>query len=423
MDFKEVLKDAIKNNTKIIVTGKSGWGKSEMIRQVAEELGYELVDFRLSEILPEDLVGIPKLREDYYEYVPPRWLYNIVNNPDKKYLLFLDEITQGTPEVLNITYKIFDKVTKVGDYELPNVAVVGATNYKDESDYINELPQPLKNRACMIELNHSTKIYVDYLVNKYKDKFSKMDSSTRTEVKHLLSSIINDSNPRSTDKAIELINNNCMKELVIPYIGYNYYTALRGYMLSPDEKQATALSGLEKATLDLNNGFMLIHGKRFDIDEPIDLKVRYNLTDEEYQIVINKFTTDYVNKGTNNKDVIYSILKYSDTPITGELFSDLLADSAMFNIQTYMKKMNLQPKGDEFITATIDQIELMCETANITQTEFFRIIGSNIQYVAPTILDKYNKNIDWELYARLYKNNRIGVNKFKALNKYFNQYI
>ena len=70
-----------------------------MIQQVAEELGLKLIDFRLSEVLPEDIVGIPKVKDDYYEYVPPKWLYDVVNNPDKKYLLFLDEITQGTPEV------------------------------------------------------------------------------------------------------------------------------------------------------------------------------------------------------------------------------------------------------------------------------------------------------------------------------------
>ena len=107
LNFKEILKEAIKNNTKIIITGRSGYGKSEMVAQVAEELGMELIDFRLSEVLPEDLVGIPKVKDDYYEYVPPKWLYDVVSNPDKKYLLFLDEITQVTPEVLNICYKIF----------------------------------------------------------------------------------------------------------------------------------------------------------------------------------------------------------------------------------------------------------------------------------------------------------------------------
>lgn len=422
MDFKEILKDAIKNNAKIIVTGRSGYGKSEMIKQVAEEIGYELIDFRLSEILPEDLVGIPKLREDYYEYVPPRWLYEVVNHPEKNYLLFLDEITQGTPEVLNITYKIFDKVTKVGNYELPNVAVVGATNYSDESNYLNELPIPLKNRACMIELNHSSKIYVDYLMNKYKDKFSTLDSNAKSEITNTLKQIIADSNPRSTDKAIELISNNCAKELIIPYIGYNNYTALRGYLLNTTI-DASTLTGLEKAEIDLNNGFMSVHGKRFDIEEPIDLKVKYNLSDEEYQAVHEKFYTDYSNKGNNNKGVIYQLLNYSDRPIGGDEFHNILNDCSMFNINTYMKKMRLQPKGDEFIQATIEQIGVMCEAMQYTIKDFFEKIGSNIQYVSIEILDKYNDSINWQLYAELYKANRIGKSKYDALNKYFKQYI
>jgi len=425
MDFKEILKDAIKNNAKIIVTGRSGYGKSEMIKQVAEEIGYELIDFRLSEILPEDLVGIPKLRDDYYEYVPPRWLYDVVQNPDKKYLLFLDEITQGTPEVLNITYKIFDKVTKVGNYELPNVAVVGATNYSDESNYLNELPQPLKNRACMIELNHSSKIYVDYLMNKYKDIFVSLDANTKSEMKNTLKTIIADSNPRSTDKAIELIKNNCVKELVIPYIGYNNYTALRGYLLNTTV-DASTLGGLEKAEIDLTNGFMSVHGKRYDIEEPIDLKVKYNLTDEEYQVVKDKFYGEYSNKGSNNKGVIYKLLKYADRPIDRVEFTEILSESAMLDLNTYIKNVNninLQPKGDDLVNAMIDQIEVICETTGMSKREFFLKVGANLQYVTPAILEKYNDSIDWEYYAKLYKANRIGQAKYDALSKYFKQYV
>jgi len=422
MDFKEILKDAIKNNTKIIVTGKSGYGKSEMVKQVAEELGYELIDFRLSEILPEDLVGIPKLRDDYYEYVPPKWLYEVKENPDKKYLLFLDEITQGTPEVLNICYKIFDKVTKVGNYELPNVAVVGATNYSDESNYLNDLPIPLKNRACNIELNHSSKIYIDYLMNKYKDNFSEAQKKTKNELKELLKQIIEDSNPRSVDKAIELINNNCCKDIVIPYIGYNNYSALRGYLLNTASDIST-LSGLEKAEIDLANGFTIVHGKRFNIDEPVDLQAKYELTDEEYEIVYNKFYSDYTNKGDNKTDVLYNILKYSDIPIKKDAFNKILSKTTMLDLNKYMKIMNLQPKDTELTNAAIDQIEVICEKLQYTKKDFFEKIGSNIQYVSIALLDKYNESINWELYADLYKANRIGQAKYDALSKYFKQYI
>ena len=355
MDFKEILKDAIRNNAKIIVTGKSGYGKSEMVKQVAEELGYELIDFRLSEILPEDLVGIPKLRDDYYEYVPPKWLYEVVNHPEKKYLLFLDEITQGTPEVLNICYKIFDKVTKVGDYELPNVAVVGATNYSDESNYLSELPQPLKNRACMIELNHSSGIYINYLMNKYKKEFSSLSSNAKSEMKNILKQIISDSNQRNVDKAIELINNNCIKEIVIQYIGYNNYTTLIGYMSSSKANTAT-LSNLQNAQLDLTNGFTIVKGKKYDIDEPLDLKIKYNLTDEEYDIVKTTFYDSYSNKGTNNKDVIYQIIKNSDRPIDGADLDEILHNSQMFNLTTYIKKMCWQHKDDSFVDALINRI-------------------------------------------------------------------
>ena len=58
-----------------------------------------------------------------------------------------------------------------------------------------------------------------------------------------------------------------------------------------------------------------------------------------------------------------------------------------------------------------------------TIKDFFEKIGSNIQYVSIEILDKYNDSINWQLYAELYKANRIGKSKYDALNKYFKQYI
>lgn len=339
MNFKEILKDAIRTNTKIIITGKSGYGKSEMVKQVAEELGLELIDFRLSEILPEDLVGLPKVNADgtFYEYIPPKWVYTVNSNPEKKYLLFLDEITQGTPEVLNICYKIFDKVTKVGNYELPNVAVVGATNYSDESNYINELPTPLKNRACQLELDHTSSIYSKYLMTKY---------NLSKDVASLLNIIISESNPRSAEKAIQLLNAKANPQLIIPFIGQTNYETLANYLIG--NTNYSNLSNLDKAKADIDNGFTKIKNKMYFIDDAYLLKLLYDLTDEEYELV-KDYYQNYQPKGTLQYNLFETIFKVKD----GITADDLRNSPIAFREQEFWKlsyfSKNEVPKYKELI--------------------------------------------------------------------------
>ena len=59
----------------------------------------------------------------------------------------------------------------------------------------------------------------------------------------------------------------------------------------------------------------------------------------------------------------------------------------------------------------------------MSYSQFFDTLGSAIQYVSIKILDKFNKDVNWELYANLYKAGRISNNKKDALEKYFKQYI
>ena len=357
MIFKKILSQAIDHNVKIIITGKSGWGKSEMICQVAEEKGMELIDFRLSEVLPEDLVGIPKVINDYYEYVPPKWLYEVITHPEKKYLLFLDEITQGTPEVLNICYKIFDKVTKVGDHELLNVSVVGATNYSTESNYLSDLPTPLKKRACMLELNHSEAEAASYLMDKYK--------FTDKTISDTIRSVIQASNPRSTDNAIRLILEDCSKDLIIPFIGYQQYQQLSSLLKAA--KKPEGISNVDKALTEIQQGFTLYVGERCRLSEPQILKYKYDLSDEEFELVKDNWKLVAISRDTTNNFFTLWALNHPEYKN-----DDLMALESMnsFNALHYLYKMSLTPDvlTNQFETLKVllrkdtkELLRLLCE--------------------------------------------------------------
>lgn len=424
MNFKEVLKEAIKNDTKIIITGRSGYGKSEMVKQVAEELGYELVDFRLSEVLPEDLVGIPKVKDDYYEYVPPKWLYEIVTHPEKKYLLFLDEITQGTPEVLNICYKIFDKVTRVGNYTLENVAVVGATNYSDESNYLNELPEPLKKRACNLELDHSEGIYADYLMNKYSKFLTAYNKNEINNIGSLIRHAIGESNPRSVDKAISLMLNNCSDTLVTPYIGLQMTAVLRPFFTQQTTNtNNVALSNLEGARKALKQGFILIGSKRYDIEDPADLMATYNLTAEEYETIKQEFRTEFAgNIHGNNKGTIYEALNAIKPSISDTRLMEIINVSNTFNWDVYAKRIKLMAKDQASVDNQINVINVIAHNTSYSAKDIFKMKGEAIQYCAPGLLKAFEEDIDWDLYSKLYAKGRISEKNAQELWDKFSIY-
>lgn len=409
MNFKKLLSEAIDNNTKIIITGKSGWGKSEMIAQVAEEKGMELIDFRLSEVLPEDLIGIPKVKDDYYEYVPPKWLYDVVNNPDKKYLLFLDEITQGTPEVLNICYKIFDKVTKVGNYTLDNVAVVGATNYQDESNYLSELPQPLKKRACMLELRHSSEEAANYLVKKYD-----FDDPV---VKRAIKTTIELSNPRSTEKAINLIMNNCAKELSLPYIGLQAYTQLNN-VLKLSKTKTDGLSNLDQAMFDLRNGYIEFKKQKFKIQEAADLSYLYELSEEENSVIENMLNDpSFRSEMPKVEGLLPTFLSTwaASKPDIGASLLDSLQGHRSFNPLQYIKQFKIT-------TATMtNQFETLRDMLGKTPEDFLRLLCTH-RTLPIEVMKLYRNQLPWDLLAASAKKGWLTKNKMIEFKKELSQY-
>ena len=91
--LKESLVEVLSVGLVPFITGSPGIGKSDIIKQVAQEFNLELIDVRLSQLDPTDLNGIPFAVEGRLEYLPPK-LFPIEGDkiPEGKsgWLLFLN---------------------------------------------------------------------------------------------------------------------------------------------------------------------------------------------------------------------------------------------------------------------------------------------------------------------------------------------
>lgn len=136
------------------ISGSPGIGKSDIIKNIAEELNLELIDVRLSQLDSTDISGFPMIKGDKTEFIPPA-IFPIESDPIPKnkdgYLLFLDELSSASLATQAAAFKlILDR--KVGQYNLhPRVAIVGAGNKATDKAIVNRMSTPMQSR--MIHFN------------------------------------------------------------------------------------------------------------------------------------------------------------------------------------------------------------------------------------------------------------------------------
>lgn len=140
----------------VFVWGAPGIGKSSLVREFAESLGLECVSLLGTQLAPEDLIGVPQIRDGRSVFCPPEAIAR-----DEPYCLFLDELNAATPDVQKAFYSlILDR--RIGNYELPKGSIViGAGNRATDNALARPIASALVNRLTHVHLEASAK---DWLV-------------------------------------------------------------------------------------------------------------------------------------------------------------------------------------------------------------------------------------------------------------------
>ena len=152
---KKSLRKAFKNKRPIFMWGPPGIGKSDIIKQLGEELEAHVIDVRLSLWEPTDIKGIPffNANTNTMEWAPPSELPSQeFAKQHKKIVLFMDEMNSAAPSVQAAAYQLVLN-RAVGTYKLPdNVVMVAAGNRETDKGVTYRMPAPLANRFVHLEL-------------------------------------------------------------------------------------------------------------------------------------------------------------------------------------------------------------------------------------------------------------------------------
>lgn len=155
-EARMLVRKAVSKRRPIFIWGPPGVGKSDLVSQIADELGGVTVDMRMALMEPTDIKGIPyySAQDNTMRWAQPSELptpefasqYPVV-------ILFLDELNSAPPAVQAAAYQLVLN-RRVGQYVLPdNVVVVAAGNRLSDKGVAYRMPSPLANRFVHVELH------------------------------------------------------------------------------------------------------------------------------------------------------------------------------------------------------------------------------------------------------------------------------
>ena len=131
--------------TSWMLHGRPGVGKTEVVRQLADRIGADLFDIRLTTIEPQDLRGLP-----YYDHEAEKTVWyrpeDLPDDPARPAVLFLDELTAASPYLQPTVYGLLQE-RRVGRHILPdNVFIVAAGNMVEDGAVAYEMGTALADR-------------------------------------------------------------------------------------------------------------------------------------------------------------------------------------------------------------------------------------------------------------------------------------
>ncbi|KPQ08793.1 MAG: AAA domain (dynein-related subfamily) [Rhodobacteraceae bacterium HLUCCA09] len=131
--------------------GSPGVGKTQVVEQLAAEIGARLFDLRLTTIEPQDLRGLP-----YYDHEARTTVWyrpeDLPDDPNSPSVLFLDELTAAAPTLQPTVYGLLQE-RRVGRHLLPDsVFIVAAGNMVEDGAVAYEMGTGLSDRLIHLHV-------------------------------------------------------------------------------------------------------------------------------------------------------------------------------------------------------------------------------------------------------------------------------
>jgi hypothetical protein len=170
IEAEHILSFNLRANLPTMMKGSPGTGKSSIVKALAKEYNLKLIDLRLAQCDPTDLLGFPYIDPDTNRarYVPMATFplegddLPLDDNGQQMegWLLFLDEMNSADKAVQKGSYKlILDR--EVGDRKLHSrVRIIGAGNLDTDGAIVETQSTAMQSRICHLTIRPDHKAWL-----------------------------------------------------------------------------------------------------------------------------------------------------------------------------------------------------------------------------------------------------------------------
>lgn len=123
--FTRLVPHVVNEAKPVLIRGRHGIGKSEIVYQIADTLGLPVVERRASQMTEGDLVGLPSINGNRTSFNPPDWFKQACEAP---VVLFLDEVDRSVIEVRQGIFELTDSRKLNGHTLHPDTRIFAAVN-------------------------------------------------------------------------------------------------------------------------------------------------------------------------------------------------------------------------------------------------------------------------------------------------------
>ena len=145
----------------VLVRGRHGVGKSQVVYQLAKGLGLPVVERRASQMTEGDLLGLPSTDGNVTSWNPPEWYKTACTHA---VVLFLDEVDRATSEVRQGIFELTDSRKLAGFTLHQDTLIFAAVNGGEHGEQyqVGEMDPAELDRWTVFDVEPTTEDWLEW---------------------------------------------------------------------------------------------------------------------------------------------------------------------------------------------------------------------------------------------------------------------
>ena len=181
--FNSVVAHVIDAGFPVLIRGRHGIGKSEVVYQFASERGLPVVERRASQMTEGDLMGLPSIDGESTRWNAPDWLVTACEQP---VVLFLDEVDRATIEVRQGIFELTDSRKLNGHVLHKDTLIFAAVNGGEHGDQyqVGEMDPAELDRYTVFDVEPTVEDWLAWAEGKVADQIWDFINHNHNHLEH-----------------------------------------------------------------------------------------------------------------------------------------------------------------------------------------------------------------------------------------------